>query len=109
MGSVQILCTVGTDALDHIVDALKPIAIGEDDGGDGGVAQAEGAMAALAIEVHMLVVVAVVTVVTMTKLIAHAVATVLDDVHQVVLAEKGERTKDARLIDGQDLVFQFAE
>ena len=66
-------------------------------------------MAALAIEVHMLVVVAVVTVVTMTKLIAHAVATVLDDVHQVVLAEKGERTKDARLIDGQNLVFQFAE
>ena len=46
--------TVGTDALDHIVDALELIAIGEDDGGDGGVAQAEGAMTALAIEVHIL-------------------------------------------------------
>ena len=107
MGSVQILCTVGTDALDHIVDALKPIAIGEDDGGDGGVAQAEGAMTALAIEVHMLVVVAVVTVVTMTELIAHAVAAILDDVYQVVLTKNSKCTEDTRLVNGQDLVFQL--
>ena len=107
--SPHALGAVGTEALGHVVDALELIAIGEDDGGDGHVVQTEGAMTALTIEMHMLVVVIVVTMVAVAEFIAHAVAAILDDVHQMVLAEEGERTEDARLVDGQNLVFQFAE
>ena len=58
---------------------------------------------------YVLVIIVVMSIVTMTKLIANTVATILNNMYQMVLTEEGKRTKNARLVDGQNLVFQFAE
>ena len=76
-------------------------------GWDRGVVQAEGAVAAFAVEVYVLVIVLGVAVVAVAQFVAHAVAAVLDDVYQMVLAEQRQCAEDARLVDRQDFVFQF--
>lgn len=66
-------------------------------------------MATFAIEMDMLVIIIVVPMVALAELITHAVAAVLNDMYQMVLPKKCERTKDARFVDGHDARLQFAE
>ena len=44
-------------------------------------------MAALAVEMHMLVIIVLMAVVTVTQLVAHPVAAILYDMHQMVIAK----------------------
>ena len=78
---------------------MQLVARRQDDRGDGHIGQAEGAVAALAVEVYVLVVVLGMAVVAVSEFVAHAVAAVLDDVHQVVFAEQRQRAEHARLVD----------
>ena len=64
-------------------------------------------MTALTVEMYVLVVVLMMAIVTMAQFVAHTVATVFQNMHQVVLAEERERTEDARLVDRQNLILQF--
>lgn len=66
-------------------------------------------MTALTIEMDMLVVVVVMTVVTVAQLVAHAVASVLKDMYQMVFAKEGQCTEDARLVDRKQLSLKFSE
>ena len=101
------MTTFRAKALGHVVDAGQLVAGRKRDGRDGSVGQTERAVAALAVEVDVLVVVIGVAVVAVAQLVAHAVATILDDMHQMVFAEQRQRTEDARLVNRQDLVLQF--
>ena len=60
--------------------------------------EAERAVTLLAEEMHVKVVV-IVTSMTVTQLIAQGTGTVLDGVHQVMLAEERQGTEDARLVN----------
>ena len=99
---------MGTDALDDIVDGGHQEAVRNIDLGHGDVRQAEGAVTLLAEEVNMQVIILVVAM-AVAEFIAHAVTTILYDMHQMMLTEESERTKDARLVDGQYLILQFSE
>jgi hypothetical protein len=90
---------MGTDALDDIVSGGHVETIGDVNRRNGCLLKAIGAMALLAEEMHMEVVILMVTM-AVAEFIAHAVAAVLYDVHQMMLTEEGECTKHARLIDG---------
>ena len=99
---------MGTDALDDIVDGGHQEAVRDIDLGHGDVRQAEGAVTLLAEEVNMQVIILVVAM-AVAEFIAHAVTAILYDMHQMMLTEESERTKDARLVDGQYLILQFGE
>ena len=58
---------------------------------------------------YVLVIIVVMSIVTMTKLIANTVATILNNMYQMVLTEEGKRTKNTRFIDGKNLILQFGE
>ena len=64
-------------------------------------------MAALAVEMYVLVVIVIMAVVTETELIAYTVATVLDDMHQMMLTEERQGPEHPRLVNRQNLIFQF--
>ena len=83
------------------------IAFGNGDGWNLRVVEAERASALLTMEVWMLVVV-VVMIIAMAELVAQAIA-ILDDMHEVFLAEECEGTEDIRLVDGADGMFKFDE
>ena len=93
------MATFRTKALGHVVDAGQGIARRQLNGGDGHVGETEGAMAALAVEVNVLVVILDVAVVAVAQLVAHAVAAVLNDMHKVVFAKQRQGTEHARLVD----------
>ena len=99
---------MGTDALDDIVDGGHQEAVRDIDLGHGDVRQAEGAVTLLAEEVNMQVIILVVAM-AVAEFIAHAVTAILYDMHQMMLTEESERTKDARLVDGEYCVFQFRQ
>ena len=80
--------TVWTQAFGHIVDALQEIALGQADGRDGRISDAEGALAPFAVKVYVLVVFGLMTFVAETQFVAHAVAAVLNDMHKMVFAEQ---------------------
>ena len=62
--SLTSLCsTLRTESLGHVVNAVQPIPLGKQDGGDGHLVDTESAVAAFAVEVHVLVVVVLMTVV----------------------------------------------
>ena len=52
-----------TESLGHVVNAVQPISLGKQDGGYGYLVNTESAVAAFAVEVHVLVVVVLMTVV----------------------------------------------
>ncbi len=56
-------------------------------------------MTTFAIEMHMLVVIMLMVTVTMTKFIAHAITTILNNMYQMVLTEKGQGSEYARLVN----------
>ena len=64
-------------------------------------------MTPLTMEVRMSVVV-MMMVVAVTEFVAGACA-VLNEVHEVLIAEKGERAEDVRLVDGANGSFKFDE
>ena len=51
----------------------------------------------------------VLMVVAMAEFIAYTLAATLDDMHEVVLTEKCQGAEDVRLVDAQDLIFQFRQ
>ena len=95
------------ETLGHVVDARQLVALGQLDGGNRDVVDAERAVARFAVEVYVLVVVVLVAVVAQAEFVAHAVAAVLDDVYQVVLAEQRQGTEYTRLVNRQNLVLQL--
>ena len=99
---------MGADALDDVVDGDHAEAPGNVDQRNGRLLQTVGAMALFAVEMDVQVVILVVAV-AMAEFIAHAASAVVDDMDQMVLAEEGQRTEDARFVDRQDLVLQFGE
>lgn len=99
---------VGTDSLDEVVETRSFVALGQGDDGYGDVPKTERAMAALAMEVGMLVIVLVVAV-ALTELVVYAFAAALDDVNQVLVAEKGEDTEDAGAVQCQQPLLQFCQ
>ena len=70
--------------------------------------QTIGASTPLAEEMHVQVVVGI-GIVTVAQLVAYAVATVLDDVHQMVFLEQCQSPEHTRLIDRQNLILQFRQ
>ena len=62
----------------------------------------------LAIEMHMEVII-VVGIMTAAQLVAHTIATVLNDMYQMVLAEKSQGTEHTRLVDSENSILQFRE
>lgn len=98
--------TGGANAFDQTVDAVQPVAFGQRDLGRVQVGKAVGAVATLTEEVHVLVLV-VVLVMAVAQFVACSAVAVFDDVHQMVGPEQGQRTKDVRLVDGEDLHFQL--
>ncbi len=79
---------VGADAFDEVVGGGGLEAGGDADGGDGGVFEAEGPAADLAVEMHVGIVV-VIVVVAVAEFVADAFAAVFDGVDQMLLPEKG--------------------
>ena len=72
--------------------------------------ETEDAVATLAVEMHMRVVVlAVVVVVGLAQLILHPTIAILQLVHQAVLAEDDEGAEDAALVDGDNALLQFRQ
>ena len=99
--------TVGAEALDHVVDRTGDKAIGNTNGWDGGIVQAEGLVTALAEEVGMAVVVMAVVLAVAEFVLNLTVATV-DGVDEVVLPKFGQRTVYARLVYGKYMALQLA-
>ena len=100
-------CTLRTQSLGHIVDAMELVALGKMNSRNGSLGYAERALAPFAEEVYMLVVVVLMSVVAVAQLVAYTVGTILDDMHQMVLAEQRQSPEYARLVNGQDLILQF--
>ena len=61
---------------------------------NGDMFQTIGASTRLAVEMHVQVIICLGIMTATTQLIAHAVATVLNDMHQMVLLEQCQGTKD---------------
>ena len=68
--------------------------------------QTDGAMAVLAVEMDVLVIVELL-VMAHAKLVPYAAVATLDGMYQVALLEECQHTEDARLVKREDRVFQF--
>jgi len=100
--------TLGADALDNVAGGGDGEAGRHSNAGHGNAVETEGALAALAEEMDMEVVVLLATV-AVAQLVAQCPCPVFDDMGQMMVAEKGEGTEDARLVDGQDLQLQLGQ
>ena len=83
---VKLVPTGGTEALDQIIDRSGFEGLRNGDLWDRNILQTEGPMAFLTVEVDMEIVVLVVMM-AMAEFVADAVAGVVENVHQVRLAE----------------------
>lgn len=101
------LVAVGTDTMDDIVGGGRSVAFGQVDSRERKVGEAERTVALLTIEMYMRVIALLVTVAT-AEFIAHATLFAINDMDDVMIAEKGECTENTTLVDGQDLLFQLA-
>lgn len=72
------------------------------------VFHAEGALASLAVEVDMAVMMVAFSF-FLAEFIVEYTSSVFEGVHHVVFEEKGEHSEDAGFVHGQHLVFQTAE
>ena len=105
--TLLLRCALWAEPLYHIVDAGHQVAVGQADGRDGRGWQAECALATLAKEVYVLVVVLLMVVVAVAQLVAHAVAAILNNMDKVMLAEERQGPEHTALVNRQNLVFQF--
>ena len=83
--------TCRTQTFCHVIDVVQLVARWQLYGGYGHIGDAERTVTAFTVEVNVLVVILVVAVVAVAQLVTHAVATVLDDMNQMVLAEQRQR------------------
>ena len=99
---------VWAEAFDDEVGRAGTEAVGESDVGHAHVVKTEGLLTTLAEEVgvHVLVVLVAVAV---AELVLHAFTPTLDDMHQVVFAEKSKGTENTRFVDGKNLTFQLSK
>ena len=81
--------------LEHVVDAMNHEIAGQCHHRCGNAAQAEGALASLAVEVGVLVVILDMAVVAVAQFVAYAVAAILNDVYQVMFSEQRKCPEDA--------------
>lgn len=96
------------DTLDNIVGRSHGEARRDGHLRDGRRVEAIRALTTLAEKVDMQVVVGFMAV-AVAEFIAQGTAAVLDGMHQMVLAKKGQSPEHTRLINRQNLVFQFGE
>ena len=90
---------MGADAFDEVVGGGGLEAGGNADGGNGGVFEAVGAAADLAVEMHVGIIV-VIVMVAVAEFVADAFAAVFDGVDQVLLPEKRLRPGYDGFING---------
>ena len=97
--------TFGADALDHIVDGFGLEAVGQRNGRDGNILKAEGAVADLAVKVHVAVIIDI--TVSVAEFISDPFTAVIDLVEQMVVAEEGKGAEYAGLVYGVNLVLKL--
>jgi hypothetical protein len=81
------MLTFRAQPLSHVVNTCQFVAGGQLYSGNGDIGKAESAVAMLAVEVGVLVVILDMAVVAVAQFVAYAVAAILNDVYQVVLSE----------------------
>ena len=109
MGSNRsAVCAVGAETLYHVVDGVHLETLGKLHLRDFGVAEAEGAVAAFAVEVGVLVVGGAL-VVPLADLVAQGAAAVLDGVDEMVVEQEGEGAEDGAALCRGHALFQFAQ
>ena len=95
----------GADALGHVIYTLHLIAVRVGDCGYGSILQTERAVAHLAVEMYVAVIIGLTGGVA--ELVAHTLAAVINLVQQMVLIEKGQGAEYAGLIDRIYLILKF--
>lgn len=105
-GSFSIFLAMRTKAFEDEVGTLGFVTLGQVDGRDRDVFEANGLSTVLAMEMHMHVVVYGM-VAAVAKLIAGAFA-ILQHMDQMLFLKKRQRAEDARLVDAADAVFELA-
>ena len=93
------------DALGHIVNALHEETVREFHLRDRNLPKAESAVAHLAVEMHVTVIIGL--PLGVTELIADAIATVIDPVEQMVLIEKSQSTENSGLVNRVKTLLQL--
>ena len=96
---------LGADAFYHVVDGLGLEAVGKCDCGNGYLLKAEGAVADLAVEMYVAVVIDI--AVRVAEFVSDPFAAVIDLMQQMVLLEEGQRAKYAGLVDGVNGVLKL--
>ena len=96
---------VGADALGHVVYGLNLETVRIFYCRDGQFLKAERAVADLAVEMHVGVIVH--TPVCVAEFISDPLATVINLVQEVVFLEQGQGTEYARLVNGVNCVLKF--
>lgn len=99
----------GTFAFDDERDRVGDKASGEVYVGYGGVLQAKGLLAGLAIEMEMTVGVAALAIMVVAEFVMDHPASVLESMHNIVLLEECEDTEYTRLVQIEHLVLQVLE
>lgn len=99
----------GAGAFDDEGDGVGDEVGGEVNVRDGGILQAKGLLAGLAIEMEMTIGVAALTIVVVAEFIMDNTAPVLKSMHYIVLLKECEDTENARLVQIEHLVFQILE
>ena len=97
-----------TNTLYHVVDGNLPKAFRQLYFWNGNILQTVCTATSLTKEVDMQVVIHLL-IVTATQLVAYAVAAVFNDVYQMVFAKERQCAEYSRLVNGQDLIFQFCK
>ena len=105
---LSLLLAVWAYSFNHEVGRFLFEALGEFDLRHIGIVEAVGLLALFAIEMGMLVVI-VIVVVTMAEFIAYALTTTLNHMYQMMLLKEVQRPENIRLVDTQDLVFEFRQ
>lgn len=106
--SLSLVDTLRAYTLYHIVGCGGAVAVGQRHGRHRHIVYAERAAALLAVEVDVDIAVGVV-VVAHAQFVAHAVTSVVYDMQQPVLAERGQCTEYARLVNSDHAAVQFGQ
>ena len=103
--SAALFGALGADAFDHVVDGFGLESVGQCDCGDWNILKAEGAVADLAVEMYVAVVIDV--TVGVAEFVSDPFAAVINLVEQMVVAEQGEGAEYAGLVNGVNGVLQL--
>ena len=104
--SFAFFCALRADALGHVVYCLnlKTVRVGYS--GYGSILKAERAVAYIAMEMNVTVIINI--AVSVAQFIAYSLAAVINLMQQMVLLEKHQRAEYAGLVNGVNLVLQFS-